>query len=461
MVEKYSKEEIKELIKSGFSLQLISFELDIPTKRLEQYQREIELSKRLKYNQGNIQDRNIPIKSNQKNHTDLKMRQMREKYQKLYLQSDSVEEKTMKELSEKEIECINSVIKVIEKAIEEMKDCSKKERRKVARNILLEIKKIEKYPLTIEQAEKLIFLLRAEELKEINIDVNDKTEASINRARKRNIIKLAEAIDIAQAQEERLEELEKLKRTITIDLIKEEPNFIRLVESRIRNKILKMQQQKIKERIRNEIPSRVIMIIVALTNGTLDIKEANIIIEEEAKKRVESKPKNKFSLAEEQEKRQILSQIKTAIIERAERYPINNPEKTIQQVQELCGGELGQALRTVVKNLVARKDFETAKEICDRFYKQNKENQSAKYIKILRSEIRKEEIADMVLKGINMRGTPEQESAYFDLIEKGLQKSKIKLSSVYLGKSKDGTKNISLADIWTGKQLEDESRYLR
>ena len=71
---------------------------------------------------------------------------------------------------------------------------------------------------------------------------------------------------------------------------------------------------------------------------------------------------------------------------------------------------------------------------------------------ILRKEIRNEEIGDAVLKGINMDGTLEEQNAYYELIEKGLKQGNVKLGAVCLGKSEDGLRTITLADIWTEKE---------
>ena len=102
------------------------------------------------------------------------------------------------------------------------------------------------------------------------------------------------------------------------------------------------------------IPS---LIIKSLANWNIDIQRANEIIDEEAKKRVANKPKTKFSLNEEQERRQILIQIRTAIEEKADKFRIQNPETAVLQLQQLCGGKIEQSVRTVVMNLIEQKDF--------------------------------------------------------------------------------------------------------
>lgn len=143
-------------------------------------------------------------------------------------------------------------------------------------------------------------------------------------------------------------------------------------------------------------------------------------------------------------------------MEKSEQYHIENPETTVMQIQELCGGELEQAIRTVVKNLTGIKDFERAKKICDKFSGEDKESQIATYMRRLKKEIRNDEISDIVLKGINMNGTEEEDRAYFELIEKGLKMGNVKLNVVSLGKSQDGLRSITLADIWTDENQKEK-----
>lgn len=395
--------------------------------------------------------REIIESKNKQAHSKIEL--MRKRYQKLFFQSNQIEIKQPKELSKREIELINSVIKEIEEIVNRMKGISKKERRRKAITILSELKKIDGYPLTIEQAERLLFLMQAEELENLKIGTKDKIVFCINKNRTTTIKRLTEAVDIAQSQTEDLEELKSLKRKLPTKMEQNNQIVVGTVRSRIDNKITKIQQKRAIDRIRNEVSVNIENIIKDISHGTLDIQKANEIIEEEARKRRESKPETKFTLTQEQEKRQIMIQIRTVLIEKAEQYHIENPETAIAQLQELSGGNLEQAINTVVKNLTNTKDFERAKQICERFSSKYKENSISIYIRGLRQEIRNNEISDLVLKVINMNGTEIEERTYFELIEKGLKRGNVKLSAISLGKSQDGLKTITLEDIW-----DDEKR---
>lgn len=449
MIKHSEVDEIKKLIKNGFDLELISFELDIPIEELIQYKLELEKTSKSS-SIKTCSARKIIDSKNKQAH--LKMQQMRKQYKKLFFEVDKVEVKPQKKLTTQEIELINLVITEIEEIVKGMKNLSKKERRKRAYVILTKIKKIENYKLTIEQSEKLHSLIQTEELEKLNLTTTDKIDFYINRTKRIIVKKLTDAVDIAQLQTEDLQELKILEKKLTTKMQQNNPIYVGAVKSRIENKILKINQQKAIDKIRNGVNENVELIIKSLAKGTLDINKADQIIEEEAEKRTESKPKNKFTLTKEQEKNQILMQVRTGLMEKSEQYNIENPEKTIMLMEELNKGKIELAVRTVVKNFINRKEFDKAKDVCEKFSSKDKESSLSIYIRDLKKEIRNNEIGDFILKGINMKGTPEEESKFIELIEKGIRQKNIKLESVLLGKSQDGLKNITLADIWTDEK---------
>ncbi len=442
-MREYSEiEELKKLIKNGFDLELISFELDIPIEEMRQYKLELE----------EVEKREIIDSRNKYAHA--KMEQMRERYKKLFFENDTLKVKKSEELLNQDVKLVDSVIIEIEKIVNDIKELPKEEKRRGAICTLAEIKKIEDYQLTIDQAEKLHYLLESEVFEKLNLNSRDTIDYYMMKCKIIIMRKLTKAVDVAQTQTYELEELKALEKKLTTRMQQNNQIIIEPIRKKIENKISKISQQKVFDKIRNEIPVDIELIIKELANGTLDIQSANETVEKEAKRRVENKPKTRFTLTEEQEKMQILIQIRTILMKEPEQYHITNPEITIMQIQKLCGVELEQALKTVVRNLAGIKDFEKAKEICDKFSSKDNESQITVCIRRLRKEIRNTEISDLVLKGINMKGTPEEERAYIELIEKGLNSGNIKLETISLGKSRDGLKTITLADIWKNEKQE-------
>ena len=445
MIKCTETEQIKGLIKDGFDLELISFELDIPIEEVRQIKVEMEKTKQPKLIKTYSAKEIIEIKNEQ---AHSRMEQIRKKYEKLFSKSNQVSVQKSKRLSAQEVEQINSVITKMEESIKGMQGLSRKARKQNANQILTELKKLNKYQLTIGQSERLYSLMQSGELEELKMNETDKIDFEISSGRREALKKLIEAVDIAQSETEDLEELKLLNRKISREMEKANPIFVGAVKSRINNKLLKIQQQNIIHKIRNDIPVSVEAIIRDIAQGTLNIQKANAMIDEEAKRRVESRPKAKFALTQEQERKQILIQIRTILEERAEKYCIENPEITIKQMQVLFGGELETAIRVTVKNLIQAKNFEKAKDVCDQFSDKGQEDSIAITIRRLRKEIRNAEISDIVLKGIHMKGTIEDDRRYLELIEKGIKRGNVKLGAISLGKSQDGLRTITLEDIW-------------
>lgn len=448
-MEENQKKEIKRLIQKGFNMELISFELDIPIEQVRQCQKELEIEKK----NSNIKTYSVNEIKDKKNHqAHLKMEQIRKKYREIYFKNNIVQVELPKTLSQQELEILESVIAAIEEKIQEIKNSSKIEKRTNVNIILSELKKIEEYQLPIEHAEKLKDLMNSRELLNVNIKRSDTIDYQVSRAKGHIINQFAKAIEAKIYETESVEDLKILEGKITLEMIKCKPILVGAVKTKILNKILTIQQQAAHERIRHDIPVDIISVIRDLANGSIDVKKANDVIDKEARERVTSKLPNKFRLTEQQERRQILIQIRTIIMEKAEEYPIQEPEKVVLQLQELNEGDFGAAIRVVVKNMINRKEFEKAKDFCNKILNEDKSSDTATYIRSLRKEIRNAEIGNIVQTAINLEGNPEQERIYFELIEKGLKMGNVKLSAISLGKTKDGTRDISLADVWIDEE---------
>lgn len=427
-----NKEVFKQLIESGFDIESISFEFDVPMKEMKKIQGEIK-------------------KEETKKVKPSKMEALRQRYQKLYLGDNHIEIEQVKELSPEERKLVNSTIKKIEEEKMQMQGIPKEKRKSIAYQMIKEIDEISQYSLDIQQIEKICQLLQAEDMKNLNTHIKDRTDFILERKRREMTIRFVEAINIAQAQTESIEELKHLNEKLITNIMGKYHALTSSVNTRINNKIMKLAKQEAINKLRNNIPTRVQTIVTDIANGTLNIEEAKQVIEEEANKQVQNNPNNKFSLTTEQQRNKIYMQIRDRLMENPEEYVIQNPEVAITQLQELCRGDLQQAIRAVTKNLIGRKEFEQAKDICKKYSRGGIESEVYQYMRILRKEIRDAEVSDMVLKGIHMQGTIEKENKYFEFIERGLNSGNIDLKTISLGKTKDESRTITLQDIWTDK----------
>lgn len=458
MISIGEQEEIKKIIKSGFDLELISFELDIPLEEIKELKKELDKeNKAVKTRSAKeiIDERN--------NAAHKKMVQLRERYKRLYFRNNESKTINKKELSSREIKEIELIIDKIEQNVQSIQQANKEEKRKTAKVIIDNVIKIESYQLTIEQAEKIGKLLNDDNVQKTILGAYDRIELGIGIIKKIIATKLAQAVEIAFYQTEDVEELKRLDKKITSEILERNPTLIGGIKTRILYKISEIQRREIINKIKNDISTDILKIVEKLVQGTLDVEDAKIVIEQEAKKQYESKKtiKNKtkarFLVTEEQQKSQILMKIRSAIVDRAEEYPIENPQVTVEQLYELDSSDIGQTIRVVVQNLVNTKRFEEAKVVCREFSKYKDDEKMIKNMMLLKKEIRNAEIGDLVLRGIYMEGTIEEERTYFELIEKGLNSRNVKIGAISLGKSKDGLKDISLADIWS--EDKNKSKY--
>lgn len=455
------KEQIKKLIQHGFDLELISFELGIPIEEIKECKKELEKNDEIvdakkKERKGNRELRKNDTESRKKDGKQgyEKLREMRGRYKSLFT-SSKVEKIESKFVSEEDKKIVDGIILKIEESISLLPKSSRGEKREKVMEIVSRFKILEKYTLSIEQAEKLYYLMNHNELDILGRDV-DKSVVTLKKATDKHLLK---AINTKLNENITKEELIELQKKITLEMRKRNELSVSAVQSCISRKIQQMDQNEAIERIKNNISVLIMSVITDLANGELDIKKANEIIEEEAKKRVESKKGNRFTLTIEQEKKQILMQMRTAIRDKGNEYPIKNPEKAIVEMTELFGGELEVTMNSVVENLISQKKYDEANAICEKIFKENKGNESIKrYCWTLQNKVRNVQISNFILAGIHLEASPEEESAYFELIEKGLKQANISLNVISLGKDEDGIREIRLADVWPVERIKEKSR---
>ena len=252
MIRRDSIEKIKRLIKNGFDIELISFELDIPIEEIRQLKMGME-------NQGIIHIKRYSydeIIRNMKAHN--KMEKIRGRYRELFYRDNQENNIEIRELSQEELNKINKAISNIQDILEEAKkitEITENKRRKVAAVILEEMKNIQDYQLTIEQIEELNRLLQSEELNRLNLEVD------MYIIKKMMIRKLVVAVDIAQSKTNDIDELISLGRKITLQMPIKNQILVGTVKSKIDNKITSLQQQKAIERIRNDVSINILEII--------------------------------------------------------------------------------------------------------------------------------------------------------------------------------------------------------
>lgn len=386
---KLKDEEIIELLKKGFKAELIGFEFDITINKINEL-------KKLLDNKNKVNSENkIPIKNvpSIQNETDKK--QETNKPNNVIKNDNNKDKSNVKSKNplnsrkidnksqENETKPINiNTVKIDIKSIkEEITNSTAKA--KILKQLYRDL---EESTLTIEEFIELIEILSNVSLKDVQHNQRQAYVNVIPKVKDRIKIKLSSQIAMQSINSNNLEELKNLSEKI--DLINKNTMGIKIDKHQISRKIEKLQQEEaIKEA--NKIKSPEIeKIVKQLAGGTLNIDEAINVINEEARKQIESKPKIKFgSLTLEQEKSKICIQINNALKKQSEKYPISNPTLAIKYLEQLSGNK-ENSITTVVKNLIERQEFKKAQEICNTIPATSEHTESP-FKRMLENEIKK------------------------------------------------------------------------
>ncbi len=449
MTKQINTKQIRELIEYGFDLELIAFELKVPMEEIRKYKEEIEERNRSIGEEQKI-ERVLPDDYN-------RIKQMRLKYNKLFFRGHPTEkEMPTRKLSEKEHKIIDKIIIFTEKKCEEIKKCmSLNEKRDKADEVLSILKKIKGYPLSIEQSKKLYQLISGEELKGLKRNYGDTIDSDIENIKKMCMNCLVREVTAKIDEMETIEELKDLDKIITPEMKKKYYMIIGGAQNRISQKIARIQEKQAVDRINNISPS-IIAIIENLANGEIDIEKSKHMIDQEVKEKIEKNPKSKFAVTEEQQRNLIKIQIRKALIDRANEFPIKEPQTTIYQLEQLCGGNIEVYINTVVENFLNRKEFEGAINICNQFLPKGNDMKVMQYARDLKRKVRIAQFSDFALAGIRMKLPFEEQSSFLQLLEYGLKKENIEPEEIFLGKSKDGVKRITLEDVWPEEKLREK-----
>ena len=455
MIKQIEVEQIKNLIKEGFDIKLISFQLEIPIELLIKYSREIE-----EENTPEKIERNTYLEEARNSRIKDKIKVIKQKYNKLYQRDPSTLISKLQEITEETKDAIIKSVKNIEEMMNEIRQLDisiEEQRKKIVRNsskIIAEIKKVKEYPLTLEQSEFIFNILISGELQQ-ETDAICSIDKKLFGVKKTIAKRIIEAVELELYKTDGIEKLKILQRKLTTKVREENSMAAQIVHSKIERRLTEMRQKVAIERIKNDIPQSMEPILYGLAKGTLDINQAQKTIEEEINKRENTKNNGKFDITIEDERKQIYMKLCSVLRERANQYRIENPEQTINLIQEICGETVENALRTVAKNLAESNRYLEAKRICERYYEQYRKAPNGSSIKMIRDEIKNQEIGYYFLRIIKHDVIESEDIEWFKILQEGLNTSNIKLKAIPLGKSCDGVRKISLADIW-GEEVKQK-----
>lgn len=330
-MENLLTDELKEIIISGkYDLELISFEFDIPIEQLKNYKN--------KLSKGD----NIELI----NETEI-------------VQASNSDEK--------------------DEILEDLSQCKKESKFEIKKQRILKlIKKIKTMKLSIEQCEFI--------LGEIGDDY-----ASM-QVKKSVELKYLDAIDQKIKEINDANELKEIRRKLTPEVCKRNSIITDSLKIKIDMRLYEINSRIATDQLYGNISPDILSIASDLARGITKSEKAIELINSEAKKRTQNSKKTVFTLSEEQQRKQVIMQIKGCLRKRAKEFPIDNPKATIEQLQTLGDIDQINAIGIVIQNMIERNKFEDAKELCDEYCTtKDRENPMYPHISSLRTMIKNAE----------------------------------------------------------------------
>ena len=439
---------IKEIIADGYDkLDVISFELDIPMIELLNLKKQIEDEKRLQRARAEAQrqtekDRYASIQ---------KLQQLRRNYEFIYngLSVNSSFKELPKVIPDSEV--ADEVIKKLEAVIDDKK-ITKKDR---VFEVLSIVKGIQNENISLEQAERVISILSNRDKLPMPEGERNKTIIyTINKYKKIAIKKLVEAIKIKLELINDPDELVKLCAKLPYEYEQIDSVLVSPVKMRIQSKITRLRTEKSMYDMENIFSEHVMNVVKSITSNDIDIDELESLVNNEVQRRMSQPRKGPFVLTEEKHKAQVYFQLVKALEKFAQDYPIQNPDKTIRALEKEFGMGFDSNFRAVILNYIARKQFVPAEYLCDKYTRiVGAESEHASNISRLKLDIQKAEIGQIILKAIHTNASLDEQNQFFEVIEKRMKQHGYNYSSIPLGYSKDGTRKITLADIWEDERI--------
>ena len=382
-----------------------------------------------------------------------KMHLMKEKYKSKYIGKDEKRSST-----ETEKDRISQDSKVIDNTISKIEDNLQMLQQAISQgknsNYLIQqigknLTQIAALSFSIEQAQRLKALFYSDFLEE-NVDKKILLGRATLKMREYANSKLLRAI---QSYANTIGDIDVLK-----SLLKEVPENKQkgLVGSEtaratILQRIAKIENEKRMAKKHNTIPMALQEVLQDISSGKQQAEKTEAIIQKLVEERSEERT-GKFRLTEEQHRKQIMIQIRNALREQAERYPIKDADKAIESLEEVSAGETGVNLNAVVDNLIGNRKFEDAKGFCTNYSNRTENKDLKRNMMDLKRKVMIAEIGDLVKVALNSTMTQEEENTFWKTLKDGIKKGNLPLSSIVIGKTQDNTRTITLADIWPEKQ---------
>ena len=106
------------------------------------------------------------------------------------------------------------------------------------------------------------------------------------------------------------------------------------------------------------------------------------------------------------------------------------------------------AINTIVQRLLDREKYDEAEAFIRGSYPDREDWSQIKNRKTALTDVRKRRISTFIMRGINARpASVEEENKYYQMIQNGIDKSYLEPQNIPLGKTRDGRRTITWADV--------------
>lgn len=420
--------------------------------------------KKIKYNDIeliNIDEENIKRKRQKKSEDDEEKSRQDSEILKKNREKIIKTEENNKELFENlDPAIIDFVIQKLKEIVETLDKRTPKQKALLLKLVLEKYEMLNDCNLTVTQAKDLYLLLEHDNIKalcQINKGKNNPIKDIIDQQKEKVLDKLVEAVNIEIQNVGNIEELEKLCEGLPIEILKKNNDKYKKYAEKINQKKSGLNKAKILAEL-EVVPENIISIVRQLALGNLDVLGAASVIEKEAIENVKKAEYDNFEEGVKLEKKKIHTKIKSILVEKAKDYCIKNPALTVLNLKELTGDTLIESMSSIIMNLVERKEYEKALEMCKYFEQKTKDEEINKYIEKIRTVVVNMEIGKMIISKINLEDDKEKRERYFDTISKEFNQKGILLEEISIGEIMNNGSKLTLADIYKKEKIVNEER---
>lgn len=224
------------------------------------------------------------------------------------------------------------------------------------------------------------------------------------------------------------------------------------IRTSIEKRISSLQREETAKKDDMQISKEMQFILRGISTGKLDVSMAKKLIEELATRKC-NKATGRFALTQQDQERRIVTMIRQILINQFDRYPIKDMAYAMACLENLSNGETTINLNAVIENSLGGKRYEEAKRFCDGYIKGIEDINIRKTIYTLKRKITTHEIGNLVYTALASEFTEEQERGIWSTLKNKIRQGNLALSSIIIGRSKDGKRTITMQDIWPEKEL--------